>query len=104
MNYQGFTMAWLDLISYNNFINYFLDDSLNKDNKEKYEKYLALLTELLSYLNFIKNQSINIIFYNLYRLKTCYYCQHYSYVLRHKRPNIRKIILLLKVTNSSALC
>ena len=65
MNYQGFTMAWLDLISYNNFINYFLDDSLTKDNKEKYEKYLALLTELLSYLNYIKNQSINKFYYKV---------------------------------------
>jgi hypothetical protein len=65
MNYQGFIMAWLDLISYNDFIKYFLDDSLTRDNKEKYEKYLALLTELLSYLNFIKNQSINKFYYKV---------------------------------------
>ena len=65
MNYQGFIIAWLDLISYNDFIKCFLDDSLNKDNKEKYEKYLALLTELLSYLNFIKNQSINKYYYKV---------------------------------------
>jgi len=65
MNYQGFAMAWLDLISYNDFINYFLDVSLIKDNKKKYEKYLTLLTELLSYLNFIKNQSINKYYYKV---------------------------------------
>jgi hypothetical protein len=65
INYQGFIIAWLDLISYNDFIKFFLDDSLTKDNKEKYEKYLALLAELLSYLNFIKNQSINKYYYKV---------------------------------------
>ena len=73
MNYQGFIMAWLDLISYNDFIEYFLDDSLSEDNKDKYKKYLSLLTDLLSYLNFIKNQSINHYYYkvildNIYKL------------------------------------
>ena len=57
-NYPGFTLAWLDLISYHSFINNFLETKLIKENSYKYEKYLSLLIELLSYLNQIKTQII----------------------------------------------
>ena len=57
-NYPGFALAWLDLISYYHFINYFLDTNLIKENSYKYEKYLSLLIELLNYLNQIKTQII----------------------------------------------
>ena len=53
-NYPGFTTAWLDLISYHNFINNFLDTNLIEQNAYKYEKYLSLLIDILSYLNQIK--------------------------------------------------
>ena len=58
-NYPGFTLGWLDLISYHHFINNFLDENLKKENSFKYEKYLSLLIELLSYLNQIKTKIIN---------------------------------------------
>ena len=59
MNYPGFTLAWLDLISNNYFIENFLDKHLKKENENRYEKYLSLLIEILSYLDLIKNKSIN---------------------------------------------
>ena len=37
-NYPGFTLAWLDLISYHNFINNLIDSTLIKENSFKYEK------------------------------------------------------------------
>jgi hypothetical protein len=58
-NYPGFALAWLDLISYHYFISNFISINLLKENTYKYEKYLSLLTELLSYLNSLKNQLIN---------------------------------------------
>ena len=59
MNYPGFILAWIDLISYNTLINNFLDTNLVKENSNKYEKYVSLLTELLSFLNISKNKKIN---------------------------------------------
>ena len=63
MNYPGFILAWLDLLSFNNFIENFLDVNLIKENSDKYEKYLSLLVLLLSFLNISKNKKIN--FYHL---------------------------------------
>ena len=62
-NYPGFTTAWLDLISYHNFINNFLDTNLTEENSYKYEKYLSLLIDILSYLNQIKAQIIKHYYY-----------------------------------------
>ena len=62
-NYPGFTLAWLDLISYHNFINNFLDTVLIEQNSYKYEKYLSLLIDILSYLNQIKSQIIKHYYY-----------------------------------------
>ena len=59
MNYPGFILAWIDLISYNTFIDNFLDTNLVKENSNKYEKYVSLLAELLSFLNISKNKKIN---------------------------------------------
>ena len=59
MNYPGFIMAWIDLISSNYFIINFLDINLVKENTDKYEKYLSLLVDLLSYLNLLKNKIIS---------------------------------------------
>ena len=63
MNYPGFILAWIDLISYNPFIETFLDSDLVQENSNKNEKYLSLLLELISFLNVSKNKIIN--FYHL---------------------------------------
>ena len=92
LNYPGFTLAWLDLISYHYFIDNFLDINLVKENYNKYEKYLSLLTEILSYLNKLKNKIINfyylkIILDKIYRyffiLSSTYssFITSYSYIL-----------------------
>jgi hypothetical protein len=65
-NYPGFALAWLDLISYHYFISNFISINLLKENTYKYEKYLSLLTELLSYLNSLKNQLINNYCYKIF--------------------------------------
>jgi hypothetical protein len=65
-NYPGFALAWLDLISYYCFISNFISINLIKENTYKYEKYLSLLTELLSYLNSLKNQLINNYCYKIF--------------------------------------
>ena len=62
-NYPGFSLAWLDLISYHNFINNFLDKNLIEENSYKYEKYLSLLIEILTYMNKIKDQIIKNFYY-----------------------------------------
>ena len=65
-NYPGFAFAWLDLISYHFFISNFISINLVKENTYIYEKYLSLLTELLSYLNSLKNQIINNYCYKIF--------------------------------------
>ena len=59
INYPGFTLAWLDIISYNHFLSNFLDINLIKENSIKYEKYLSLLIEILSYISLYKNKIIS---------------------------------------------
>ena len=59
MNYPGFILAWIDLISYKKFIENFLDINLIKENSDKYEKYLSLIIDLLAYINLLKNKIIN---------------------------------------------
>ena len=91
-NYPGFSLAWLDLISYHNFINNFLDTNLIEQNSNKYEKYLSLLLDILTYLNHIKTQIIKHYYYKFildeiykffYLLVNTYPCfiASYSYLL-----------------------
>ena len=68
LNYQLFTMAWLDLLSANHFISNFLETPLHskkKEKTEKYEKYCLLIIDILSYLDSLGERSIN----------------HYNYVI-----------------------
>ena len=82
-NYPGFILAWLDLISYHNFINNFLDTNLTKENSYKYEKYLSLLIEVLSYLNQIRAQIVKQ-YYFKYILDEIY---KYFYLLVNTYPS-----------------
>ena len=82
-NYPGFALAWPDLISYNHFINNFLDTNLIKENSLKYEKYLSLLIELLNYLNQIKTQIIK--HYNFKFILDQIF--KYFFLLCHTYPN-----------------
>ena len=82
-NYPGFTLAWLDLISYHNFINNLIDSTLIEENSFKYEKYLSLLIEILSYLNQIKTQIIKHYYYK-YILDQIY---KFFYLLSNAYPN-----------------
>ena len=97
MNYPGFALVWLDLISLHDFIDNFLDINLVKENSNKYEKYLSLLTEILSYLNKLKNKIINfyylkVILDKIYRyffiLSNTYssFVASYSYILLSYLP------------------
>ena len=97
MNYPGFALAWLDLISFHDFIDNFLDVNLVKEDSNKYEKYLSLLTEILSYLNKLKNKIINfyylkVILDKIYRfffiLSNTYpsFVTSYSYILLSYLP------------------
>ena len=81
MNYPGFAIAWLDLISCNYFIQNFLDTNLIKENSYKYEKYLSLLTEVLSYLNILKNQRINNYYFKVFldKMYTFFYILSNTY-------------------------
>ena len=82
-NYPGFTLAWLDLISYHNFINNLIDSDLIEENSFKYEKYLSLLTDILSYINQIKTQIIKHYYYK-YILDQIY---KFFYLLVNAYPN-----------------
>ena len=65
VNYPGFAMGWLELISCNLFVSNFLDSPLHpshskkKDKNEKYEKYLSLVIELLNYLDSLNEKIIS---------------------------------------------
>lgn len=54
MNYPGFALAWLDLISAKHFVYNFLEPSKNAASKiadiPRYERYLFLIIDLLSYI------------------------------------------------------
>ena len=75
MEYPGFAMAWLELISCNIFISNYLEPPYNPPHQkkkdkgekyEKYEKYLILLVELLNYLDSLNDKIIsdyNLIFF-----------------------------------------
>ena len=68
LNYQLFTMAWLDLLSAHHFVSNFLETPLHskkKEKTEKYEKYCLLILDILSYLDSLGEKSIN----------------HYNYVI-----------------------
>ena len=69
INFPGFSMAWLELISCNIFISNFLESpyqqqshSKKKDKGEKYEKYekyLLLLLDLLTFIDTLNNKIIS---------------------------------------------
>ena len=65
INYPGFAIGWLELISCNIFISNFLQSSSHllyskkKEKNEKYEKYLALLIDLLNYLDSLNDKVIS---------------------------------------------
>ena len=68
INFTGFAMAWLELISCNIFLSNFLEapnnpqHSKKKDKSEKYEKYekyLLLLTDLLTYIDSLNQKIIS---------------------------------------------
>ena len=98
MNYPGFILAWLDLISNNYFIKYFLDTNLIKENSIKYEKYLSLLVEILSFISLLKNKNISyyylkVIIDNIYKffffLSNTYsaFIASYNYILLSYLPS-----------------
>ena len=66
MNYPGFALAWIDLISFHSFIDSFLNINLVKENSNKYEKYILLLIEVLSYLNKLNNKIINFYYLKIF--------------------------------------
>ena len=81
MNYPGFALAWIDLLSYNYFIDNFISANLIKENAYKYDKYLSLLTELLSYLSSLKNQLINNYYFKVFldKVYTLFYILSKTY-------------------------
>ena len=98
MNYPGFILAWLDLISNNYFIKYFLDINLIKENSIKYEKYLSLLIEILLFISLLKNKNISyyylkVIIDNIYKffflLSNTYsaFIASYNYILLSYLPS-----------------
>ena len=60
LNYPGFALAWLDLISCKYFISTFLDSVPQSKTKDIhiYEKYLYLVIDLFNYLKFSSNELI----------------------------------------------
>ena len=63
--YPGFALAWLELISSEIFISYFLGDFNNIQIKEKNEKnndYLSLISEIFIFLKKCYNKHVNTIF------------------------------------------
>ena len=68
INYPGFAMGWLELISCNILISNYLEPPSNSPHQkrkdkgekyEKYEKYLTLLLELLNYLDSLSDKIIS---------------------------------------------
>ena len=60
LNYPGFALAWLDLISCKYFISTFLDSVPQSKTKDIhiYEKYLYLIIDLFNYLKMSSNELI----------------------------------------------
>ena len=62
MNYPGFALAWLDLISCKHFVTNFLEydnDPKETENIRKFEKYLNLMVTVFSYLKSFTNEVIS---------------------------------------------
>jgi len=60
-NYPGFSVAWLDIISYKYFNSLLLDSEGYKNKQEyiqRFEKYLNLVTDIMSFLKIYSNENI----------------------------------------------